>query len=276
VNVTGLGRELRDADERGTTSLSDDERAIRTELDALLAAGTLPAGADDPSLLRTLTSEREICSGGAHAADLRCTRWRASCARRRAGWPDIAALDEALALHPQADHAARGVRTRPSCWARDTIARARNEAHKLFARRLEQYSVEVLSIIHRRNRYGQIFVDPATLAINVRIPENGQISRSTVSRWGRAIRFALVGALCDPRGCFAEGLGTPPLLLEIRSRSGTPHGIERCLPVLVRGAGRQPKGSSSPPAAIAEERPRRRATVIALRRKGYGAGLVTA
>ena len=68
--------------------LGDDERAIRSELDALLAAGTLPAGADDPGLLRTLTNEREDLQQRAHAADLKMhSLTGANCGPRRNGCP---------------------------------------------------------------------------------------------------------------------------------------------------------------------------------------------
>jgi hypothetical protein len=244
--------------------LGDDERAIRTELDALLAAGTLPAGADDPSLLRTLTSEREDLQRRAHAADLKMHSLAGELRTSEERLPDIAALDEALAFTTQQITRLEAFE-RAVVLARDTIDTRKDEAHKLFARRLEQYSVEVLSII-TGGRYGQIFVDPATLAINVRIPENGQIEPIDRLSMGTRDQIALVVRFATAR-MFAEGLETPPLLLDDPFAFWDAARIERCLPVLVRGAADSQTIVFTASGELAEEGRAAGATVIALDEK---------
>jgi len=244
--------------------LGDDERAIRAELDALLAAGTLPAGADDPSLLRTLTSERDDLQQRAHASDLKMHSLAGELRTSEERLPDIAALDEALAFTAQ-QIARLEAFERAVVLARDTIDTRKDEAHKLFARRLEQYSVEVLSII-TGGRYGQIFVDPATLAINVRIPENGQIEPIDRLSMGTRDQIALVVRFATAR-MFAEGLETPPLLLDDPFAFWDAARIERCLPVLARGAADSQTIVFTASGELAEAARAAGATVIALDEK---------
>ena len=84
-------------------------------------------------------------------------------------------------------------------------------------------------------RYGEIFVDPATLAINVRIPENGTDRAARPALDGHPRPDCLVVRFATAR-MFAEGLETPPLLLDDPFAFWEAARIERCLPVLARGA----------------------------------------
>ena len=244
--------------------LGDDERAIRAELEALLAAGALPARADDPGLLRTLTGEREDLQNRAHAADLKVHSLAGELRSSEERLPDIAGLDETLAFTSQ-QVARLEAFERAVVLARDTIDIRKEEAHKLFARRLEQYSVEMLSII-TGGRYGQIFVDPATLAINVRIPENGQIEPIDHLSMGTRDQIALVVRFATAR-MFAEGLETPPLLLDDPFAFWDAARIERCLPVLVRGAADTQTIVFTASGELAEEARAAGATVISLDEK---------
>jgi uncharacterized protein YhaN len=241
--------------------LGDDERAIRAELDALLETGVLPAGSDDATLLRTLSREREDLLNRAHAADLRVHSLQGELHSSEERIPDIAALDEVLAFTAQ-QIARLEAFERAVTLARDTIDARKDEAHSLFARRLEQYSLEILSVI-TGGRYGQIFLDPATLAINVRIPENGQIEPIDRLSMGTQDQIALVVRFATAR-MFAEGLETPPLLLDDPFAFWDAKRIERCLPVLTRGAVDTQTLVFTASRELAEEAQAAGATVISL------------
>jgi uncharacterized protein YhaN len=213
--------------------LGDDEAALRAELDQLIADGVVPAPADDPAQLRTLTRERDDVQKRAHDADLRLHTLEGELNSAEQRVADIAGLEETLAFTQRQierlEAFERGVTL-----ARTTIEQRKDEAHSLFARRLEQYSLDMLALI-TNGRYGQIFLDPATLAINVRIPETGQIEPLDRLSTGTRDQIALVVRFATAR-MFAEGLETPPLLLDDPFAFWDPERIERCLPVLAAGA----------------------------------------
>ncbi|MDQ6926012.1 MAG: hypothetical protein M3154_07230, partial [Candidatus Eremiobacteraeota bacterium] len=145
----------------------------------------------------------------------------------------VAALDETLAA-TRAEIARLEAFDRAIKLARDTIDTRKDEAHRAFARRLEEYSADVLATI-TAGRYGEIRLDPATLAIRVRIPEtNGfedvdKLSAGTRDQIGLVVRFATARM-------FAEGLETPPLLLDDPFAFWDADRITRCLPILLHGA----------------------------------------
>jgi DNA repair exonuclease SbcCD ATPase subunit len=213
--------------------LGDDERELRAELEQLLADGVVPAPADDPAQLRTLTREHNDVRTRAHEADLRLHTLEGELHSAEQRVADIAGLEETLAFTQRQIERLEGFE-RAVGLARTTIDQRKDEAHSLFARRLEQYSLDMLALI-TGGRYGQIFLDPATLAINVRIPETGQIEPLDRLSTGTRDQIALVVRFATAR-MFAEGLETPPLLLDDPFAFWDPERIERCLPVLAAGA----------------------------------------
>ncbi len=118
--------------------------------------------------------------------------------------------------------------------ARKTIATRKDEAHTAFARRLEEYSAGVLGTI-TAGRYGEIRLDPATLAIRVRIPETNGFEDVDKLSAGTRDQIALVVRFATAR-MFAEGLETPPLLLDDPFAFWDTDRITRCLPILMHGA----------------------------------------
>ncbi|MFN2459990.1 MAG: ATP-binding protein, partial [Candidatus Velthaea sp.] len=87
-----------------------------------------------------------------------------------------------------------------------------------------------------RGRYGELFVDPSSLAIRVRVPETraivdlDQLSAGTRDQAYLVVRFAMARM-------FAEGLETPPMLLDDPFAYWDAARIERCLPIVMHNAG---------------------------------------
>jgi AAA domain-containing protein len=218
---------------RGDILHGDDDRALQAEYDALLAAGVEPAPADDPQTLRAVERERTELDARVRAAERAVAHLEGELRAGEESVPDVAALDEALAA-TRAEIARLEAFERAIDLARDTIDTRKDEAHRAFARRLEQYSAGVLGTI-TAGRYGEIRLDPATLAIRVRIPEtNGFEDVDTLSA-GTRDQIALVVRFATAR-MFAEGLETPPLLLDDPFAFWDTDRITRCLPVLIHGA----------------------------------------
>jgi DNA repair exonuclease SbcCD ATPase subunit len=211
----------------------DDEYALQAECDALLAAGVEPASDDDPRTLRALERERGELDAHARAAERLVADLQGELRAGESNVPDVAALDEALAA-TRAEIARLEAFERGLKLARTTIDTRKEEAHRAFARRLEDYSADVLGTI-TAGRYGEIRLDPATLAIRVRIPETGAIEELDRLSAGTRDQIALVVRFATAR-MFAEGLETPPLLLDDPFAFWDAARIARCLPILVRGA----------------------------------------
>jgi len=146
---------------------------------------------------------------------------------------DIAELDEALS-DTQAKIERLETFERAVKLARRTIDARKEEAHRAFARRLEEYSADVLNAISG-GRYGEIWVNPATLAINVRVPETGAIEELDKLSAGTRDQVALVVRFATAR-MFAEGLETPPVMLDDPFAFWDGQRIARCLPALFHGA----------------------------------------
>jgi uncharacterized protein YhaN len=147
--------------------------------------------------------------------------------------PDVAALDEAVAAG-RAQIARLEAFERAVTIARSTIEQRKDEAHRAFARRLEQYSAEVLGAI-TGGRYGEIRLDPATLALRVRVPETGALEELDRLSAGTGDQVALVVRFATAR-MFAEGLERPPLLLDDPFAFWDAGRIARCLPLLIHSA----------------------------------------
>ena len=219
--------------QRANILQGDDDFALQAELEALLAAGVEPAAADDPQTLRALERERTQLDARTRESERLVANLEGELRAGDDNVPDVAALDEALAA-TRAECARLEAFDRALKLARATIDTRKDEAHRAFARRLEEYSAGVLGTI-TGGRYGEIRLDPATLAIRVRIPETGAIEDIDRLSAGTRDQIALVVRFATAR-MFAEGLETPPLLLDDPFAFWDTARIARCLPALVRGA----------------------------------------
>ena len=218
---------------RGDILHGDDDRALQAEYDALVAAGVEPAPDDDPQTLRAVERERAELDARAREAERLVANLQGELRAGEDSVADVAELDEALAA-TRAEIARLEAFERAIKLARDHIETRKDEAHRAFARRLEQYSADVLATI-TAGRYGEIRLDPATLAIRVRIPETNGFEDVDKLSAGTRDQIALVVRFATAR-MFAEGLETPPLLLDDPFAFWDTDRITRCLPILLHGA----------------------------------------
>jgi hypothetical protein len=189
----------------------EDEYALGRELSELLSAGTTPVPIPEGVTLRSIEEERaalersrnetqtftiqaaaqieaaETHIGSLAESDERSAALRTECAR-------LAAFEAAVGL------------------ARTTIEEQTRASHDKFARRLEEYALHTLGEVTNR-RYGEIFVDPATLTIRARVPETGAIVDLERLSSGTREQVLLVVRLAMAR-MFGEGFEPAPLLLD--------------------------------------------------------------
>ena len=212
---------------------SEDEFAIERDLSELLAAGVEPATDADGASLRAAEAECADLRRQLQAArdDAAQARGALETAETRIG--DVAALDEALIECEE--EVARLERFKHAVTlAFEAIKQRTEQTHREFARRLQDYSRTSIEAI-TGGRYGEIFIDPSTLAINVRVPENQSIvglerlSSGTREQVALTVRFAMVRML-------AEGLEHPPLILDDPFAYWDGERLERCLPIVEAGA----------------------------------------
>jgi AAA domain-containing protein len=218
---------------RGNILQGDDEFALQTEYETLVASGVEPAAEDAPRTLRALERERVQLDARARTAERRVADLEGELRAGEKDVRDVAALDEELAL-TRAEIARLEGFARAMELARATIETRKDEAHRAFARRLEEYSAGILQTI-TAGRYGEIRLDPVTLAIRVRVPETGRIEELDKLSAGTRDQIALVVRFATAR-MFAEGLETPPLLLDDPFAFWDAQRIARCLPILLHGA----------------------------------------
>jgi uncharacterized protein YhaN len=218
---------------RGDILHGDDEFSLLAEYEALVAAGVEPAAADEPATLRAIERERAELEARGVDADRRVHSLGGELRAAEEQVADVAALDEALAA-TLAQIARLEAFERALVLARTTVETRKEEAHRAFARRLEQYSAGILATI-TDGRYAEIRLDPATLAIRVRVPETGAIEDVDRLSAGTGDQVALVVRFATAR-MFAEGLERPPLLLDDPFAYWDAQRIARCLPVLSHGA----------------------------------------
>jgi uncharacterized protein YhaN len=217
---------------RGDILHGEDDFALQTEYDALLAAGVEPASGDEGSL-HALERERDELDARARELDRIVATLEGELRSGEEAVPDLAALDEALAA-TRAAIARLEAFARAIALATETIEQHKDEAHRAFARRLEQYSASVLGAI-TGGRYAEIRLDPTTLALKVRVPETGAIEEIEKLSAGTRDQIALVVRFATAR-MFAEGLETPPLLLDDPFAFWDTARMARCMPVLTHGA----------------------------------------
>jgi DNA repair exonuclease SbcCD ATPase subunit len=226
----GIEAHLHALDMRRSTILgSDDEFALETERRELQRDGVAPADDESPGALRLAESERRSIDERLRVAQDGFERLRGEIDGARARVPDLAALDEQLARTQLEIERLEGFE-RAVTLARTTLERRTREAHQAFARRLEDYAAQTLGTI-TAGRYREIFVDPATLAIRVRIPETRAIADLDVLSAGTRDQAYLVVRFAMAR-MFAEGIETPPLLLDDPFAYWDGARIERCLPII--------------------------------------------
>lgn len=211
----------------------EDEYALGQELSELLAAGTTPVPIPEGITMRSIEEERaalarsreetqrftiqaaaqieaaETHIGSLAEIDERSAELRAECAR-------LAAFEAAVVL------------------ARTTIEERTRASHDKFARRLEEYALHTLAEVTNR-RYGEIFVDPATLTIRVRAPETGAIVDLERLSAGTREQVFLFVRLAMAR-MFGEGFEPAPLLLDDPFAYWDDDRIARGFPILSAAA----------------------------------------
>jgi uncharacterized protein YhaN len=196
---------------RGDVLAGDDEYSLEAELDELLAAGISPSGLEPGTSARAFAAEgadierrlgESRTAVAALAAELRTSEGQVG---------DLAAVDEQLAqkLH----EAAKLERFEAAVTlAHRTIEERTREAHQKFARRLGDYASRTFCEV-TNGRYIEVRIDPTTLAVRVRVPESGAIVEVDHLSAGTREQAFLVVRLAMAR-MFAEGIETPPLLLD--------------------------------------------------------------
>jgi DNA repair exonuclease SbcCD ATPase subunit len=218
---------------RGEVLGGEDEFALERELNELLAEGVEPAVGEIGFSQRLFDQERAEIEVRLRATEASVA---ALGAERRAAEDhaaDLAGLDEEHAL-ARVEIAKIETFARSIALARTTLEARTREAHEKFARRLEDYAAEQFTTI-TGGRYTDLFVDPTTLDIRVRVPETRAIvgletlSAGTREQAFLVVRFAMARM-------FSEGLETPPLLLDDPFAFWDAARVERCLPILLAGA----------------------------------------
>jgi uncharacterized protein YhaN len=218
--------------QRSTILGNDDEYALENELADLLAAGVEPI--EDPALsLRQIEDERSAIVENLRGIERDLARMQGELGSAERAIPNLAELDEAIA-RSEAEVGRLEAFERALTLAKDTLQRRTDEAHSSFARRLEDYAAGTFSTI-TAGRYGELRVNPATLEITVRVPETQSIEKIDALSAGTRDQAFLVVRFAMAR-MFAEGIETPPLLLDDPFAYWDAARIERCLPIVERGA----------------------------------------
>jgi DNA repair exonuclease SbcCD ATPase subunit len=238
----GLRRRRRDGIEnaiamlavrRGEILRGAEEFALVEERDRLAAAGIIPAEAYVAGRADELVALLAALDRNIHEADVAIAAHGKELELGEARAVDLAQLEE-TAVSVRDEIARLEAFERAALLAADTLERITHEAHRAFARRLETYAAGALARI-TAGRYNEIRVDPATLAIAVRVPESGAIEKLEVLSAGTRDQIALLVRFAMAR-MFAEGLETPPLLLDDPFAFWDDERIERCLPLIAQNA----------------------------------------
>jgi hypothetical protein len=230
----GIDAHLHALEMRRSTILgSDDEYALESDLAELAREGVEAADDQAPGALRTLENERSAIAEQLRTVSDTGARLRGEIDATQGQLSDIAQLDEQLA-RTVAEIARIEAFERAINLAKSTLEQRTREAHQAFARRLEDYAAATLGAI-TAGRYAEIFVDPATLAIRVRVPETRAIADLDAVSAGTRDQTYLVVRIAMAR-MFAEGIETPPLLLDDPFAYWDAARVERCLPIIEYGA----------------------------------------
>jgi uncharacterized protein YhaN len=214
---------------RGDLLGEDDEFALEAELSDLLGSGVEPHAPPDGSSARAFEAERSDLQRRASESERSVAALEAELHLSEANIGDVAALDEKVAL----------LRTRAESLerfeaaielARATIDQRTKEAHQKFARRLSDYASRTFADVTNA-RYAEIRIDPTTLAVRVRSPENDAIVDVDRLSAGTREQAYLVTRLAMAQ-MFSEGLEAAPLLLDDPFAYWDDGRIERVLPIL--------------------------------------------
>jgi hypothetical protein len=218
---------------RGEILRGADEFTLLAEREALAAAGIVPADAYVAGRADELAALVHELQRAAHATDITIAELSKELEIGEAGAGDLASLEEEIVtLREEAERLASFDRALVLAYA--TVERITRETHRAFARRLEGYAADALSAV-TAGRYGELHVDPKSLAVRVRVPETksienlDQLSAGTRDQIYLVVRFAMARM-------FAEGLETPPLLLDDPFAYWDEARIERCLPLVAQNA----------------------------------------
>jgi DNA repair exonuclease SbcCD ATPase subunit len=212
---------------------NDDQYALETELEELIRSGVNPQDVPPSTNARIVEAERANIGESLRVAGDTLSRLQGELQNAETHVADLAAMDEELA-RLQTDIARLEAFERAIVMGKEILEQRTEEAHQAFARRLEDYAAQTLATI-TGGRYTQVFVDPTTLIIRVRVPENNAIvalehlSAGTRDQAYLVVRFAMARM-------FAEGMETPPLLLDDPFAYWDTERIERCLPIIVAAA----------------------------------------
>ncbi|MGH7754908.1 MAG: ATP-binding protein, partial [Vulcanimicrobiaceae bacterium] len=210
----------------------DDESALERELSELLAAGVVPAGDDAPS---DAGYQREHADVARRYADARTAAADAAAELRGAESQigDLVTVDEEIGRrHLQIERLeAFGAAVE---LAAETIEKHTRDAHRKFARRLEDYAAATLARI-TDGRYAELRVDPSTLTIKARIPETGEIVEVDRLSTGTRIQVHLIVRLAIAK-MLAEGLEPLPLVLDDPFAFWDEERIARGFPILSAAA----------------------------------------
>jgi len=218
--------------QRSTILGSEDGYALEIELAELLAAGVEPLE-DDTLSLRAIEDERATVVDALRGVERELAALQGELTGAERAIPDLPELDETIA-RTEAEIARLEAFERALTLAKETLAQRTDEAHSSFARRLEDYAAGTFSTI-TAGRYGELRVNPATLEITVRIPETQAIEKIEFLSAGTRDQAYLVVRFAMAR-MFAEGGEAPPLLLDDPFAYWDAQRIERCLPIVERGA----------------------------------------
>ena len=214
---------------RGDLLGSDDEFAIEAELADLHASGVEPHAPPDGMSARTLEAERSDLQRRAGEAARGVVALEAQLYANEANFGDLPALDEkAATLRAKATVLERFEAAVEL--ARSTIDTRTKEAHQKFARRLSDYASRAFADV-TASRYAEIRIDPTTLAVRVRSPENDAIVDVDRLSAGTREQAYLVTRLAMAQ-MFSEGLEAAPLLLDDPFAYWDDGRVERVLPIL--------------------------------------------
>jgi uncharacterized protein YhaN len=214
---------------RGDLLGNDDEFALEAELAELTAAGIEAHAPAVGSSARSLEAERTDLARRTSDAERTVAGLEAELATSEAGIGDLAALDERAAQ--LSAHARTLERFEAAVeLARSTIDARTKEAHQKFARRLSDYASRAFAEVTQA-RYADIRIDPTTLAVRVRSPENEAIVDVDRLSAGTREQAYLVTRLAMAQ-MFSEGLEPAPLMLDDPFAYWDDGRIERALPIL--------------------------------------------
>jgi len=218
---------------RGEILRGADEFTLSAERDGYAAAGIIAADEYVAGRADELAATVHELERAAHATDITIAEYSKELELGEAAIGDLASLEEELAFIRDEVKRLESF-DRALALAHATVERITRETHRAFARRLEAYAADALGAI-TAGRYSELHVDPKTLAVRVRVPETGAIEVLDALSAGTRDQIYLIVRFAMAR-MFAEGLETPPLLLDDPFAYWDEARIERCLPLVAQNA----------------------------------------